>query len=222
MPETHSPTSPTNESSDATPTSRTQKLITLSLWLVLGLVMVGVVVARLIPHHADMPVLYPAPRFALTDQNGKPFGAADLRRRPYICDFIFTTCGSACPMMSHKMAQLQKQTPAQLRLVSFTVNPEHDTPAVLKEYAGEYKADPARWHFLTGTRQQALDEIHGMKVPYQGAAGADPILHSQKFFLVDGAGNVRGLYDSEDAGDMKRLVDDAAWLTRQDIKADKQ
>ena len=114
-----------------------QKMITISLWGVLFLVVLGVLVGKLLPaRHGEMPVLYEGARFALTDQDGKPFSNNDLRGKAYICDFIFTTCGSACPIMTHKLADVQKNTPADVQLVSFSVNPEHDTPAVLKEYAG--------------------------------------------------------------------------------------
>jgi protein SCO1/2 len=197
---------------------RKQKIITICLWLVLFLVVLGVTVAKMMPmlppRHAEMPVLFEASRFALVDQDGKDFAATDLRGKAYICDFIFTTCGSACPVMTHKLAEVQGETPAELQLVSFTVNPEHDTPAVLKEYAKLNNADLGRWHFLTGTPAQMTQVVHEMKIGYQAAAGSDPILHSEKFLLVDGDGNVRGIYDSLDAQAMKALVADATWLAK--------
>ncbi|MDB5292189.1 MAG: photosynthetic protein synthase [Phycisphaerales bacterium] len=192
--------------------SKAQRIISISLWVILVLVMVGVIAGRFAPSHAEIPVLYPAPTFALTDQNAQPLGNVQLRGKPYICDFVFTTCGGICPMMSHKMSELQKQTPAGVQLVSFTVNPETDTPPVLKKYAAEYGADESRWHFLTGTPKQMTDTVGGMKLPYEAATPSMAIGHSDKFMLVDGDGNVRAFADSNDPEAMKKLISDAAWL----------
>ena len=115
-------------------------------------------------------------------------------------------------MMSQKLAGVQKQTPAGLQLVSFTVNPEHDTPPVLKEYAAMYGADLSRWHFLTGTPKQMSDAVRGMNLAVTPATEHDPIGHSEKFLLVDGDGNVRGIYDSADDKSMHDLVVDSTWL----------
>ena len=199
---------------DAAQTSAAQKALTTTLWMVLALVFVGVVVGKLVPRHAQMPVLFAAPRFALTDQDARPFSAADLRGKPYICDFIFTTCGSSCPLMTQKMAKLQRETPAGVGLVSFTVNPERDTPAALKAYAARYNADGQRWKFLTGTPDQMRQTIRDMNIGVQPANGQDPILHSQKFLLVDGDGNVRGDYNSEDPQAMQKLAADAKWIAK--------
>jgi protein SCO1/2 len=156
--------------------------------------------------------LFHTPAFVLTDQDGKSFSDVDLRGKAYICDFIFTTCGSACPMMSQKLAGVQKQTPAELQLVSFTVNPEHDTPAVLKAYAATYGADLSRWHFLTGTPVQMTTTVRAMNIAVTPATDHDPIGHSEKFLLVDGDGNVRGIYDSNDDKSMRDLIIDSSWL----------
>jgi protein SCO1/2 len=198
-----------------------QKIITIALWAVLFLVVLAVLAAKLLPSsvvakllppgHASMPVLYEGPRFSLTDQDGKALSTADLRGKAYICDFIFTTCGSACPIMTSKLSNLQKETPAELNFVSFSVNPEFDTPAVLKTYARAKSADLTRWHFLTGTPAQMSQVAEQMKI--QKPNEPHPAVnHSEKFFLVDGDGNVRGIYNSEDPDAMKALVADASWM----------
>lgn len=199
-PATASP-SPNNRKAD--------RIITIVLWVALAGVAACVLVMKLVPRHPDMPVLWSAPRFALTDQDARPLSASDLRGHAYICDFIFTTCGSICPIMSHKMEGLQQQTPAAVKLVSFTVDPAHDTPAVLRQYAAAHHADSARWYFLTGPPSALHAQAQGMKV---GVAASTPIEHSNKFFLVDGDGNVRGIYDSNDPQEMKSLAADAGWL----------
>jgi protein SCO1/2 len=109
---------------------------------------------------------------------------------------------------------LQTQTPGNVKLVSFTVDPKHDTPQVLKEYAGALAADPARWHFLTGTPRQMADAAYGMKISVLPATEnkTESILHSTKFLLVNPAGKVVGIYDSTNDADMKQLVMDAIRL----------
>ena len=205
-----------------------QKFITITLWAVLIAAMVGVVVGKLLAPSVQRQAAqshmqtqtpddfrYPAAEFALTDQDGKPLGSKDLRGRVYLADFIFTTCGDACPRMSRRVMELVPKLPADVQVVSFTVNPEHDTPEVLKEYAKTYKADTSRWHFLTGTPQQMFDVAHGMKLPAEPANGETPILHSEKILLIDADGTVRGFYNSNDDEAMKRLVADAEKLVKE-------
>src|SRR5207302_573123 len=137
--------------------------------------------------HEGVPRLqewFAAPEFSLVDQNAKTFTAADLRGHPWVADFVFTTCGNICPVMSHKMAELQQMTPGGVKLVSFTVNPEHDTPAVLKEYAKDLRADESRWRFLTGTPQQMQDAAKGMH-QFDTNQQTDGINHSDKLHVVN-------------------------------------
>jgi protein SCO1/2 len=162
-----------------------------------------------------MPVLFDAPAFALTDQDGKPFASEALRGKPWVASFIFTHCPGVCPKMTMKMATLQKTVPnPDVRLVSFTVDPARDTPEVLKTYATNFGADPARWRFLTGEKAALFDAAAGMKVTAipAGEMGSPEIVHSEKFLLVDKAGRVRGAYDSGDDASLKKLAADAAVL----------
>jgi protein SCO1 len=202
--------------------SRGQKIVTIALWAVLISVLMGVIGMgvwdKLRGEEVKLPILFHAPSFSLVNQDNRPMTDADLRGHVWVAAFIFTTCADTCPMMSAKMADLQKtiHNPS-VKLVSFTVNPEHDTPAVLKEYAARYKADPSRWSFLTGTPRQMLDVNAGMRVPFVPASGDDPILHYDKFLLVDAAGQVRGLYGTRESDRekvMERLATDADALSR--------
>lgn len=202
---------------------RNQKIITTVLWGVLVLTMVGVVVGQFwLPrtsHIADLPVYFPAAHFNLIDQDGRPVTDQSLRGHPYILTFIFTTCSGSCPLMSSKMEQLQAHTSPDIRLVSFTVDPDHDTPKVLKEYGQRYHADNARWFFLTGTKKQMFDTALDMKISVRPAQGEEPLLHSDKFLLVDGQGNVRGIYDSKDDDSLKKLAADAEKLVERGGRA---
>ena len=166
-----------------------------------------------------LPVLFELPPFALTERSGRPLTSQDLRGRVWIADFVFTRCAGACPQMTGRMAALRQQVPEPVRFVTFTVDPEHDTPAVLTRYAEPLNAG-ARWLFATGARADlhrlATEgfKLAAMENP-SGSTGDGPFLHSSKFALVDEQGRVRGYYDSEDESslvalraDARRLLDD--------------
>jgi protein SCO1/2 len=195
---------------------RKHRIITTVLWSVLVVSMLGVIGTGLLAKFRPdpLPVYYDAPAFALTDQDGRPFGSDDLKGRVWVADFIFTTCPGACPKMTMKMSGLQKAIPErEVHFVSFTVDPERDTPPVLKQYSQNYDADPNRWHFLTGEKEKLFDAAAGMKLTAAPAGQFGPeIVHAEKFLLVDGAGRVRGVYDSGDEQSLKKLAADAALL----------
>src|SRR6187397_2946501 len=91
------------------------------------------------------------PPFQLANQNGQPFGSAELSGKIWIADFIFTTCRGPCPLISSRMSELQRPLEeSDVHLVSFTVDPQMDTPEVLRDYSERLHARPGRWEFLTG------------------------------------------------------------------------
>lgn len=147
------------------------------------------------------------PAFNLVDQTGQPFGSADLSGHVWVASFIFTTCTTVCPRISDANAELQRLLAADnldARLVSFTVDPEMDRPALLTAYAQKYGADPARWTFLTtadGSTAPLYELISkgfqlamGERAP--DSAGAVDITHSTKLVLVDGDGWIRAYFDN--------------------------
>ncbi|MDH3211975.1 MAG: SCO family protein [Myxococcales bacterium] len=152
------------------------------------------------------PVLGAIPPFELVDQDANGFGTDELAGSIWIADFIFTRCPDMCPMLSSVMARVQSKLakdPAfeDVRLVSISVDPEHDTPALLTAYAEKYGADPDRWTFVTGPREEIWRlSRDGFRLPVGDAPGnADaPILHSEKFVLTDRQGRIRGYYDALD------------------------
>jgi cytochrome oxidase Cu insertion factor (SCO1/SenC/PrrC family) len=150
-------------------TVRQERLPRILLWSVLGAVLVGVcglgirsvvwdVPLQLWPSHpspADLPVYGSIPDFALINQLGRPVRRVDLSGKVWIASFIFTTCPDECPLMTAEMSRLQSDLAnvSDLLFVSISVSPEHDTPAVLSEYASQFQADPNRWFFLTGDKR---------------------------------------------------------------------
>jgi protein SCO1 len=149
--------------------ARRERLPHILLWSVLGIVLVGVVgigiwslvwdapikqlSSSLSP--VDLPVYGAVPDFALIDQNGYPVGRSDLDGKVWIASFLFTNCPDECPLLTAEMARLQSDTAhiADLRLVSISVDPDRDTPAVLSQYAERFNANPGRWLFLTGDKR---------------------------------------------------------------------
>ena len=198
--------------------SRSQKVITFALWGLLFAAMAFVVAMKFWPRHepSNLPVLWPAAQFSLVDQDGKAFSSQELRGRPWVAGYVFTNCAGLCPRLTATMAQLQKQVPADVHLVSFSVDPENDKPEVLKKYAATYKADESRWHFLTGPKDKVIELVGDMKMPYgESKNPAEPILHSDKLTLIDADGNVREHYDSKDPEKLKQLAADAEALARE-------
>ena len=209
---------------------KNQKIITTILWSFLVLTMVAVVgrgmwrgqddpaargvsVSTDAPTRQGLPVLYKTPHFSLTDQDGKPFDSDQLKGRVWVAAYIFTNCPGACPMMTQRMAKLQDAVPSKdVLLVSFTVDPERDTPEVLKQYAKRFNADESRWHFLTGDKAAMLQTAAGLHLTAMPAEGDRPIQHDEHFLLVDRQGRVRGVYASKDDEEMKRLAKDAKTL----------
>ncbi|MGA2583405.1 MAG: SCO family protein [Tepidisphaeraceae bacterium] len=210
---------------------REQKILILALWLVAGMAIVSVaaikwarlaekqptanpdaVVSNAGSEEESLPDLYPAPEFTLTDQHNQTITKSQLLGHPWICDFIFTTCADACPLMSTRMSALQNKLPPDVKLVSFTVDPLHDTPEVLAKYAQAYHAQDGRWLFLTGPVQTEDDVIRGMRLYFQPAQGQSVIQHSQHFVLVDAKGSVREYYDSSILGETDHLIADVQRL----------
>jgi len=161
-----------------------------------------------------LPVLGQVPDFQLTSQTGETVDRQSLMGHVWVADFIFTTCPGPCPMMSSRMRQVQTATAStpDVKLVSFTVDPAHDTPVVLAAYAKHFLAQPARWHFLTGPQPMlnhlGLDGFHLNAVD----GGLD---HSTRFALVDRAARIRGYYSFTDDGFLKSLLRDLDRLERE-------
>jgi protoheme IX farnesyltransferase len=157
----------------------------------------------------ELPDYYALPEFAFTNQSGQTFSSAELKGKVWVADFIFTDCTGPCPRMSTLFSKLQEADP-ELRLVSFTVDPDNDTPPTLTAYAKRYGATP-RWVFLTG-EEAALKHVReeAFKLGDMGSAMA----HSTRVVLVDQKMRIRGFYDSADPGVVEQLTADIALLRR--------
>lgn len=159
------------------------------------------------------------PDFALTAvtvDGTSPFDLSAMRGRAWVADFVYTRCAGPCPLLTANMARLQKTLPKSIGLLSFTVDPDHDSPEVLTLYAQEFRADPQRWFFLTGEKGELIRLVRdGFLLPVVENAAARPgerFAHSTKFVLVDGEGRVRGWYDGDEQESLDKLAADARRL----------
>ena len=158
------------------------------------------------------------PPFQLTNQTGQPFGSAQLAGKIWIADFIYTTCPGPCPMISSRMGELQKPfEKTDVQLVSFSVDPEKDTPEVLRKYAENLHADATRWTFLTGSKSTIYKLSHdGFKLAISDGSDAGGIpVHSTRIVLVDRHGKIRGYYDAVGPDAITKLVADTNHLLRE-------
>lgn len=159
------------------------------------------------------------PPFQLTNQNGEPFGSANLNGKIWIADFVFSTCPGPCPMISSRMSELQRPLEkSDVHLVTFTVDPETDTPEVLREYATKLHATPGRWDFLTGEKAAIYDLTRaGFKLAVADGteeSGGLPV-HSTRAVLVDRRGTIRGYYDLSAPDGVTKLLADSSKLLRE-------
>jgi protein SCO1/2 len=163
---------------------------------------------------SDLKIYWDAPDFSFPDQDGKTVTRQDLLGHVWVADFIFTQCTSACPILTSKLILVQKrvQLPA-VRFISFSVDPEHDTPAALKAYAQLWEGDQARWRLLSTNPTGLAQLTAAMKVTAAASGDPDnPIIHSNLFFLIDTAGRVRGIYNSGESEAVSRLEEDVRTL----------
>ena len=196
------------------------RAVTLSAAIALGIPFPAAGVLTGCHREPDLPTFGVVPDFSLTDQVGNPFTRETMKGRTWIAAFVFTRCPSACPRVTRAMRDLQVkavQRNAKIHLVSFSVDPEFDTPVVLRSYAKEYSADLVNWSFVTGNAEMIQKTAEqGLKIAAQGKA--DPtkadfgITHGTQLVLVDARGTIRGYYASNDDAALARLLDDATRL----------
>lgn len=171
---------------------------------------------------APLPKIAKVPTYTFTNEYKKPFGSNELKGRTYIANFIFTTCPSSCLRLSKEMEKIQKRVRGlgdKIALVSFTVDPETDTPDVLRRYSRVRMANPVIWKFLTGPKEDLKKVIvdgfnvkMGTKLPMKGLVDGEEvtlmdIAHSEKFVLVDGDGEIRGYYDADKTSIDQMMID---------------
>ncbi len=151
---------------------------------------------------ADLVTIGPVPKFELTDQNNKKISNTDYLGKVYVVEFFFSTCPTICPIMNQNMLKLQEEFYGNpnFGIASITIDPEHDTAAVLKAHADQLGVKNYNWHFLTGDKKYIYDlALKGFNL-YAGENDkqAGGFEHSGLFALIDKEGNIRCRKDSFD------------------------
>ncbi len=152
--------------------------------------------------------------FSLQDQSSRTLTPADLQGRVVVANFFFTHCSSICPKLTSAMAQVRDAYRGQSRLLllSHSVTPEFDTPPMLQAYAQANRIDGRQWRLLTGTPEHISRVAHeGYLVP-RTAVGADGIIHTELFVLLDAQQRVRGVYNGTLRLDVQQLIGDVKTL----------
>ncbi len=216
-----------------------QSIMTKLLWAVLVVAVLGVLTAGYLRDRSRRNPLPPTdpvpvanvsaspaalavavPDFSLIDQDEKTVSLSSLRGRVWVADFVFTNCGGPCPLMTARMARLQTQiNNPNVMLISFSVDSKRDTPAVLKAYAKRFNADESSWRFLTGDGAAIQTVARGMLASVQPATADAPIIHSERFMLIDSTGTLRLAAHSSDEAAMDHLVEQAKTLAAKTSKA---
>ena len=197
----------------------------------LGFVILGVLGYRFLLQHDDaviaskLPKFYTVPPFILTERSGKTVTNMDLDGKIWVADFIFTTCPGPCPLVTANMAKLQTSLAhdPRVQLVTFTVDPQNDTQAVLAAYADKFGADPNRWWFLTGPQKSVYDLIQdGFKLVVQDNHGQPlqdgeyVVTHSTQLVLIDGDGYVRAYSDGVGADGRAEMLHNIKTLEQEE------
>ena len=169
----------------------------------------------------ELDVYWDAPAFSLTDQTGATLTDADLRGKVWAADFFFTSCPAICPILTASLGRVQAaladhaaahpDTADDARLVSFSLQPEVDTPETLAAYGREHGVDPDRWRLLTGDRDtlwRLSENGFRLAVTATPQVPGNPIGHDGRIALVDRDGRVRGYYNGLEADQVDRLIAD--------------
>jgi protein SCO1/2 len=213
--------------------SKGQKTLTTVLWATLVLAMVGVISAGLfrprdmrpLPGESGVNVIQPelnvyAPDFVLINEEGKTVSTKTLKGSVWIAEFIFTHCAGPCKEMTAKFNELQtKIADKEVKFVSISVDPDRDTPEALKAYGKDAGAIPSRWSFLTGDKSMVYATARGMLVNVIPPTEDSPLMHSEKFILVDANGKIRSVVDSKDDAATTKMIRDAETYAAEARKA---
>ncbi len=161
------------------------------------------------------PVSHRVGAFRLTTQTGKPVSERDLAGRIHVASFIYTRCAAVCPLLVRQLQRLQEATLGMpdVTLVSYTVTPETDSPAVLASFGRDRGIDASKWWLLTGDRRRIYDLAR--RSYFADDDRADDFLHTEKVVLVDGEGHLRGIYNGTQAFQIDQLAADIARLRRE-------
>jgi protein SCO1/2 len=162
------------------------------------------------PNGADVKdtIFYTVPDFKVISQTGETVTQKTFSNSIYIANFFFASCKDVCPKMNAKVETVYAKAKeyAEVKFISFTVDPESDSVPVLAEYAKKFNADPKIWYFVTGSKEDIYKAGQGFLLPVSNED--QTVDHSQQLLLIDKKNRIRGIYDGLDEVEIKRLNED--------------
>mgnify|MGYP001137369767 CR=1 FL=1 len=186
-------------------------------------------------NHYDLPVENPVvagcepnledgtnhhiPAFSLVDQDSAAFTRERLRGTVHIANFFFTSCPDICLQVTAELRRVQELVDSDsYQLVSYSIDPAHDTPSVLRDYAGKYKASSTNWSFVTGDfgQLQQLARCGYYILAKRNEMDKQTFVHSDNIVLIDKEGKIRGYYSGTDRKETDRLIIELQVLLEQD------
>lgn len=164
--------------------------------------------------------VYPTiPDFSFTNQDKQTVTQADFKNKIYVADFFFVTCPTICPIMKKNMLTVYKEFKdnADVKILSHTIDPEHDNPDVLKQYAKDLGVTGTTWQFVTGDREKIYDigQKHYMVSAMEDSSQAGGYIHSGAFVLIDKDRHIRGMYDGTTEEGTAKLKEDLKILLKE-------
>lgn len=158
--------------------------------------------------------------FNLTNQYGENISLETVKNKIFVANFFFATCQSICPEMSKNLKDVQAAFASDdsVLILSHSVNPKHDTVAVLNTYSELYQAKKGKWHLLTGDKKQIYDQALKSYLvnALEDDGSAEGFLHSEMLLLIDTKGRIRGMYDGTDHPSVLKLIEDIKVLKKED------
>ena len=164
--------------------------------------------------------IYPViPDFSFINEDGEVVTEKDFKNKVYVADFFFVTCPTICPVMKKNMLKVYneyKENP-EVKILSHTIDPEHDTPEVLKKYATDLGVSGKMWQFVTGDKEKIYDigQKHYMVSALEDSSQAGGYIHSGAFVLIDKDRHIRGMYDGTTEEGTAKLIQDLAVLLKE-------
>ena len=161
--------------------------------------------------------------FDLINQEGEAFSSSSVSKKIWVVEYFFASCMGICPIMNEQMKRIQSAyySDTNVVILSFTVDPENDTPKVLKEYANAHESVAGKWFFLTGNKEsiyklarKSFFLLKPAEAKNQGDVGSD-FIHTNNFVLIDENKQIRGYYDGTNRNEVDELIDDIAILQKE-------
>lgn len=178
------------------------------------------VVKKVVDGKETEQTIYPTiPDFSFINEDKETITDKDFKGKVYVADFFFVTCPTICPVMKKNMLTVYKEYKdnPDVKILSHTIDPEHDTPEILKKYATDLGVTGKMWQFVTGDKEKIYDigQKHYMVSALEDSSQAGGYIHSGAFVLVDKDRHIRGMYDGTTVDGTTKLIKDLAVLLKE-------